>query len=292
MSHAPMLADFAIRLSFGLVLALILTPWQLVPLRFFRIQNQVILGTMVLAALDQGRSSGPSWPLWLAISGATAAYLATISWGLGLPKIGMAAGLLGTMAMAAWIVLASRSDHAGFWAFNALSRCASGLLLGATLSAMLLGHYYLIAPAMTIDPLKRSLNLIAVGLAARAVLAGIGLWVERRGTHRIGMGCNGPGHDLHRHAMGDRNPGDGRVDLPGATDRRDPIDTIGDGNPLHHLDLRPVRGVELDRGRRPRDSRVRSARRPVVILVVRSGSPPFRCLQRVPLSPPTGSITM
>ena len=199
MPHAPMLADFAIRLSFGLILALILTPWQQVPLRFFRIQNQVILGTMVLAALDQGRTSGASWPLWLAISGAAAAYLATISWGLGLPKIGIAAGLIGTMAMVAWIVLASRSDHAGFWAFHALSRCASGLLLGATLSAMLLGHYYLIAPAMTTDPLKRSLNLIAVGLAARATLAGIGLWVDR--AELSGSGWAGAAPDATFIAM-------------------------------------------------------------------------------------------
>ena len=38
--------------------------------------------------------------------------------------------------------------------------------MGATLTAMLLGHYYLIAPAMTIAPLQRSVALIAVGLAA------------------------------------------------------------------------------------------------------------------------------
>ena len=33
--------------------------------------------------------------------------------------------------------------------------------MGATLSAMLLGHYYLIAPAMTIEPLKRAVAWIA-----------------------------------------------------------------------------------------------------------------------------------
>ncbi len=41
---------------------------------------------------------------------------------------------------------------------------------------MLLGHHYLVAPSMTIAPLTRSLDLIATGLAARCVLAGIGAW--------------------------------------------------------------------------------------------------------------------
>ena len=52
---------------------------------------------------------------------------------------------------------------------------ASGFLLGAVLCSMLLGHYYLTAPAMTIEPLKRTIALIAGGLAARVVLAGLGL---------------------------------------------------------------------------------------------------------------------
>ena len=181
MLTVSLLADFAIRLSFGLILALIVTSWHEVPLRFFRIQNQIILGTMVLGALDQARTSGPSLALWLIIAGAVLAYLATISWGLGLPRFGIAAGILGVIVAAAWLVDASRSDDAGMWALNTSGRSASGLLLGATLTAMLLGHYYLIAPAMTIEPLKRSLNLIAVGLVARCLFAGVGLWVAKVG---------------------------------------------------------------------------------------------------------------
>ncbi len=190
MLTVPLLADFAIRLSFGLILALLLTSWREVPPRFFRIQNQVILGTMVLAALDQARSSGLSLAFWLVIAGAVLAYLATIMWGLGLPRFGFASGILGVLVSAAWLVDASRSDDAGLWALNTLSRSASGLLLGATLTAMLLGHYYLIAPSMTIEPLKRSLNLIAVGLIARCLFAGIGLWVGKLGLFASSSGGN------------------------------------------------------------------------------------------------------
>ncbi len=41
---------------------------------------------------------------------------------------------------------------------------------------MLLGHYYLIAPSMTTDPLKRSLGAILAALGARGLLAGIAVW--------------------------------------------------------------------------------------------------------------------
>ena len=179
MLTVPMLADFAIRLSLGMILSLILTSWHEVPTRFFRIQNQIILGTMVLAALDEARSGGSSSALWLAIAGAVLAYVATICWGLGLPRFGIVAGVLGIMVTAAWSVDASRSASAGLWAINSLSRIASGILLGATLTAMLLGHYYLIAPAMSTEPLKRSVNLVAVGLALRCFLCGLGLWASK-----------------------------------------------------------------------------------------------------------------
>ena len=85
---------------------------------------------MVLAALDQARTSGSSSALWLVIAGAVVAYLATISWGLGLPRYGIAAGMLGAMVTGAWLVVASRSDAGGLWAIGTLSRGALGLLLG------------------------------------------------------------------------------------------------------------------------------------------------------------------
>jgi protein NrfD len=66
-------------------------------------------------------------------------------------------------------------------ALNTASRAASGFLLGAVLCSMLLGHYYLTAPAMTVAPLKRTIALIAWGLAARSLLAGIGWSIARAG---------------------------------------------------------------------------------------------------------------
>jgi hypothetical protein len=181
MMVAPMLADFAVRLAFGLAASILLLPWRAVPLAFFRTQAHVILGLLVLAALDQARAGGPSSALWVLVAGAVLAYLSAVGWGLGLPRLGLGAAALAAFATAGWLVSASWSVSAAFGTVNGLSRLSSGFLLGATLTAMLLGHYYLTAPAMTIEPLKRAVLLLAWGLGGRSLLAAVGLWAEHAG---------------------------------------------------------------------------------------------------------------
>jgi len=174
-----MLADFSIRLAFGLAITLLLLRWKTVPLRFFRIQMQVVLGLLVLAALDQARAAGQSPVLWTVVAGACLAYLASVAWGLGLPTLGVGTSTLTAFAAAIWLMAASHPGSPAVWAINAASRAASGFLMGSTLTAMLLGHQYLTAPSMTIDPLKRVLVVIAWALVTRAAFAGFGTWVTR-----------------------------------------------------------------------------------------------------------------
>ena len=170
-----MLADFAVRLAMGLSIATVLVSWRTVPLPFFRTQEQIILGLLALAALDQARASGAGIAFWIIAAAGVLAYASSIAWGLGLPGLGVwtaagcaAAGIL-------WLLMASRRGEGLLDLHNGASRVSSGFLLGTVLCSMLLGHYYLTAPAMTIEPLKRAIVLIAGGLAARAVLAGVGL---------------------------------------------------------------------------------------------------------------------
>jgi hypothetical protein len=177
MVAVPMLADFAVRMAFGLILALTLTSWRVMPLRFFRLQSQIALGILVLAALAQAGSVGTSPLVWLLVAVAAAAYLAAVTWGLGLPAIATALDALVLLGAGVWMFRVSQSPNAGSWAFLTASRCLSGLLLGATLHSMLLGHYYLVAPAMTTAPLTRSLDLVVVGLVAQCLMAVIGTWV-------------------------------------------------------------------------------------------------------------------
>lgn len=182
MIATPMLADFAIRLAFGLALSLLLTSWRVVPLGFFRTQAQVILGLLVLAGLDQARAGGPAWALWALVAAAVIAYFSAILWGLGLPRFGAIASLFVVLITAVWLAVASQSTLALSWLHGGASRLASGFLLGSTLTAMLLGHHYLTAPAMSIEPLKRATKLMACGLAVRCVLAALGLWLSRPGA--------------------------------------------------------------------------------------------------------------
>jgi hypothetical protein len=188
MVAVPMLADFAVRLAFGLILALTLTSWRAVPLRFFRLQTQIVLAVLVLAALAQTSATGASALLWLLVAGAACSYLATVSWGLGIPTIATALDVLAMLLTGAWMVLVSRGPDPGGWALLTASRCVSGLLLGATLHSMLLGHYYLIAPAMTTAPLTRSLDWIVAGLAARCLLAAFAAWATSGGLAGVPWG--------------------------------------------------------------------------------------------------------
>jgi hypothetical protein len=189
----PLLADFAVRLAFGLSIVLACSGWRSTPLAFFRTNSQVILGLLVLAALavSRGGATGPA--CWSLAAAAAAAYAATIGWGLGLARIGRwALGLIAAVA-GAWLIAASFDPDRGLWSFNAASRWASGFVLGATLAAMLLGHQYLTAPSMSIEPLKGYVRLMGWGLAVRGALGVAGLVLSQGAQPALGLGGGAAG---------------------------------------------------------------------------------------------------
>ncbi len=177
----PMLADFALRLACGLAALLLLTPWRQVPPAFFRTHCLVVLGLLVLSALDASRFGVRGPILWSIVLSAVLCYVATVSWGFGLPRIGWPVTALVVLVCAADLVVLSQTTESGLWALNSAGRLASAFLLGSTLTAMLLGHHYLTAPAMSIDPLKQFVRCMGWGLALRAVLAAVGLWIWASG---------------------------------------------------------------------------------------------------------------
>jgi len=182
------LADFAVRLVFGLSLALTVADWRETPLAFFRTNCQVILGLLVLAALAVSQNGAANPACWTLAGAAAAAYAATVAWGLGLVRIGRPALLLITAVAAGWLTAASRDADPGLWMFNSLSRWASGFVLGATLAAMLLGHHYLTAPTMSIEPLKRSIRFMGWGLVVRGALGLGGLLLAQGAAPALGIG--------------------------------------------------------------------------------------------------------
>jgi len=206
MSNAPILADFAVRLSFGLAIISTVAGRD-VTAKFFQTNCQVVLGLLALSVLDVSRAEGAfsTWGPWALSAAAIAAYAGSIAWGLGLARFGRRA--LGLIALigAVWLASVSRAPDEGLWLFNGASRWTSGLTLGAGLGSMLLGHHYLTAPAMPIEPLKRWIWLVGMGLCVRAglALAGPLIWPETTSeavfdsqllpAMRWGMGLVAPG---------------------------------------------------------------------------------------------------
>ena len=54
----------------------------------------------------------------------------------------------------------------------------SGLLLGSTMAAMLLGHWYLNNPGMKLEPLRRLVLLMALAVALRSLQSATGVVLE------------------------------------------------------------------------------------------------------------------
>jgi len=59
-----------------------------------------------------------------------------------------------------------------------LDPVVGGMLLGSTIAAMFLGHWYLNTPTMELEPLRKLLRLMAVAVVLRALLAGLCLGIE------------------------------------------------------------------------------------------------------------------
>ncbi len=183
--NLPLVFELCAALAAGVCGSLLLISWKEVPTAYFRTHCHILLALWVIAALDAARAGGSIAPLQWALAGAILAFLSGFAWGLGLPRLGVpliAAGLL----VGVWVLASPSLLRAGsgfnLWLFAPSSKLASGFLLGSTLSAMLLGHHYLTAPAMSLVPLKR-LNLSsAFGLIFRACIAALGLWIWTKST--------------------------------------------------------------------------------------------------------------
>src|SRR6476660_3711410 len=164
-----LLSPFVLRLSFGLALAMGLTSPQKVTSGFFRNHSYVLLGLNVLAALAAWAERSQLY-LWPPIIAAVLAYLCCVAWLYQMPKLGMlvlwsvaAISLIGALIdlpIDARTRLERGGDMLGpvLWRLDPM---ASGQLLGTTIAAMCLGHWYLNTPTMEIGPLRRLLRLMA-----------------------------------------------------------------------------------------------------------------------------------
>ncbi|MBX7102988.1 MAG: hypothetical protein K1X57_02830 [Gemmataceae bacterium] len=161
-----MLAEFCLRLAIGMVAFLPLLPADRMHPRFFRTQFLTSLGLSVVALVSAWLDS--DWTvrayLGLAVAFAMAAALA---WTLEPPPLGAWWAPVSTAVFFGNAFFLARGQP-----FAAADVATSGLLLGGTLTAMLVGHSYLISPGLNIRPMMTMLAAIALTLLARVVFLG------------------------------------------------------------------------------------------------------------------------
>jgi hypothetical protein len=185
-----LLVDFLLRFGWGLAVGLVLTPVGRdasaavsaggPPGGFFRVNLLVIMGLATFAALV-GQATTAAWPL--AAIAAVAAWAGSIAWFGERRRAGGAICLVTALLLGGGIVIfhapsAAAMSSGGAVALSAFGGAAtailSGLVSGLTVHAMLLGHWYLNAPGMRVDLLRRAIDAtlvvwgvqLAVSLAA------------------------------------------------------------------------------------------------------------------------------
>jgi hypothetical protein len=170
-----MLADFCIRLAAGLSAAMALSTHPDVTPGFFRTHSLVSLGLLALAAV-----TGPADLRVLLGVAAGLAWLGFVQWSLGWSRAGrttlwVVAGLAALALLGLARVAAPNAATPGM--VRAAAVLTSAAVLGSGLTAMLLGHWYLVTPAMAMAPLQRLIRLSLGGLAARAIVTVVGVAV-------------------------------------------------------------------------------------------------------------------
>ena len=167
-----MAASFCLRLAAGLMLMLPLLPAAQIPPRFFRVQFLTALGLLAVAVLFVYDTADVVFWLLLAASGLCCIF-GSIVWHLDGAPGGTMAGWVTPIVLTG--CMSMQRGEAGL-SLLVGDDVLSALVLGSTMTAMLMGHSYLIAPAMSMAPLMRLLAALAASVLLRAGFACVGLW--------------------------------------------------------------------------------------------------------------------
>lgn len=183
-----MIAQFALRLTLGMSIMWLLMPRKEVTAGFFKIQMRVVLGLCILAALSVatdfvGQSIGqqflsPTTARVLCGVAAGLGYFGSVFWLYDWRKPGTWV-MFPILALAAIVLIAgygipTETGDSRVW-LQPLSELASSLLIGSTVVGMLLGHWYLTSPTMTIKPLSVMNNCVLGATLIRLVVSMVGL---------------------------------------------------------------------------------------------------------------------
>jgi hypothetical protein len=186
---SQLLIQFVFRLTFGVALAMAITPSKHVSSGFYRVHLWVLMGLNTLAALAVYSQSETlagvltNWqiPFTISIVLIGLCYVGSVVWLYEKSDSGTA--LIVLVAGAALLAAAFATPWSGTTTLLGitlalLDLASSGLLMGTTLSAMFLGHWYLNTPTMQLLPLKRLVLLMTGAIMARTVISGTGLALQ------------------------------------------------------------------------------------------------------------------
>jgi hypothetical protein len=183
-----MLAVFGLRLAVGLLACLLLLPSSQIHPRFYRTQLLTVLGLATLALVFVW-DTATGWTIPLLIAGVVLAFAGSIIWFLEGAPGGQLLIVLTALVLAVGLgQLETALDPSLSPALVLLGSLTSAALLGAALSAMLMGHSYLISPTMSLTPLLRLLLTLGITLGVRLLTAAYGLWcwTERHSFANLG----------------------------------------------------------------------------------------------------------
>lgn len=180
-----MLAVFCLRLALGMLASLVLLKPKVMHPRFFRTHFVTALGLTVVAAVSSWDSPGRIAIIFAVVL----TLLGSLTWIFDRPPAGWTLLGLSLIAMTASLALLGERlslpdvvrGFVGEPSMTPLAvRIASDLtaaaLLGFSMTAMLVGHSYLISPGLTIKPLMGQIAGLGVALLLRAAVCGVALW--------------------------------------------------------------------------------------------------------------------
>lgn len=169
-----MLAAFCLRLAAGMIAALAILPASIVPPRFFRVHY---LAALALTTVNFFFRPEVYYLQSLVLAAACGAcFFGAIVWHTDEAPGGVLLNRVAWIPFVAALAQGASKLAPGEEPWPLIDHLASAALLGAAISSMLMGHSYLIAPAMSMSPLLRLLAMFAASLSARIGLACFGLY--------------------------------------------------------------------------------------------------------------------
>jgi hypothetical protein len=171
------LTQFIFRLSFGMALGMALTNPRQVTSGYYRNHLYVLLGLNVLATMV-ALGAPDQFALAPPLAAAILSYVGSVCWLYEKPRAGIA-----VLALVAIVTLTGawlstdwqRATGPATELLIGLDPLTSGLVLGLTIAAMFLGHWYLNTPTMATGPLEKLVLLMGAAIILRAVVEGVAL---------------------------------------------------------------------------------------------------------------------